>query len=33
MTSAENGGIVMDELKARIERAYNYDSLDKSVLR
>ena len=33
MTNAENGGMVMDELKARIERAYGYDSLDKPVLR
>ena len=33
MTNAENGGIILDELKERIERAYGYDSLDKFVAR
>jgi len=33
MTNAQNGGILLKELKERIERAYDYDSLDKSVLR
>ncbi len=33
MTNAVNGGIVMNELKERIERAYGFDSLDKPVPR
>lgn len=33
MTNAQNGDIVMNELKERIERAYSYDSLDKPVQR
>jgi len=33
MTNGDNGGTVMGELKERIERAYNYDSLDKPVRR
>ncbi len=33
MTNAQNGGIIMNELKQRIERAYGYDSLDKPVRR
>jgi len=32
MTNAQNGDILLNELKERIERAYDYDSLDKSVL-
>ena len=33
MTNAGNGHMVVEELKARVERAYGYDSLDKPVLR
>ena len=33
MTNARNGGVILDELEERIERAYDYDSLDKSVPR
>ena len=33
MTNAENGGVVIDEIKDRIERAYSFDSLDKPVPR
>lgn len=33
MTNAKNGGIIVGELKERIERAYGYDTLDKSVPR
>lgn len=33
MTNARNGGIITNELKQRIERAYGYDSLDKPVRR
>ena len=33
MTNADRGGVVLDELTARIERAYGWDSLDKPVLR
>ncbi len=33
MTNAQNGGIITNELKERIERAYGYDSLDKPVRR
>ncbi|SVC87398.1 uncharacterized protein METZ01_LOCUS340252, partial [marine metagenome] len=33
MTNSQNGGVILDELKERIERAYGYDSLDKSVYR
>jgi len=33
MTNAENGGVVRDELKERIERAYGYDSLHKPLSR
>lgn len=33
MTNAQNGGTITNELKERIERAYDYDSLDKSVRR
>ncbi|MCZ6634432.1 MAG: serine hydrolase [bacterium] len=33
MTNADNGGVVLNELKERIERVYGYDSLDKPVLR
>ena len=33
MTNAQNGDIVMNELKERIERVYDYDSLDKPVPR
>jgi CubicO group peptidase (beta-lactamase class C family) len=33
MTNAENGGIIMNEIKERIERVYCYDSLDKPVPR
>lgn len=33
MTNAQNGGILLGELKERIERAYGYDALDKSVPR
>ncbi|NKB68094.1 MAG: serine hydrolase [Candidatus Latescibacteria bacterium] len=33
MTNGDDGGFIIDELKARIERAYNWDSLDKAVLR
>ena len=33
MTNAQSGGILVNELEERIERAYGYDSLDKSILR
>ena len=33
MTNAKNGGIIVGELKERIERAYGYDTLDKPVPR
>lgn len=33
MTNASNGSILTNEIKERIERAYGYDSLDKSVRR
>ena len=33
MTNAQNGGLIFNELKERIERAYSYDSLDKFVPR
>lgn len=33
MTNAQNGGILLGELKERIERAYGYDTLDKAVPR
>ena len=33
MTNAQNGGTVGNELMARIERAYSFDSLDKPVRR
>jgi len=33
MTNAQNGGILLGELKERIERAYGYDALDKAVPR
>ncbi len=33
MTNADNGGILLGELKERIERAYGYDALDKAVPR
>jgi len=33
MTNARNGGIITNELRQRIARAYGYDSLDKPVQR
>ena len=33
MTNGDRGGVVLDELTARIERAYGWDSLDKPVPR
>ncbi len=33
MTNGDRGGVVLDELTARVERAYGWDSLDKPVLR
>jgi CubicO group peptidase (beta-lactamase class C family) len=33
MTNAQNGGVILNELKERIERVYGYDSLDKCVIR
>jgi len=33
MTNADNGGIIVEELKERIERAYGWDSLDRPVPR
>ena len=33
MTNARNGGVILDALEERIERAYGYDSLDKSISR
>ncbi len=33
MTNAQNGGVILDVLEERIERAYGYDSLDKSMPR
>jgi len=33
MTNAANGGMVFQEIKERIARAYGWDSLDKPVLR
>lgn len=33
MTNGDNGGIILGELKERIERAYSYDALDKAVPR
>ena len=33
MTNASRGGTVMTEIKARVERAYGWDSLDKAILR
>ena len=33
MTNGDRGGVVLDELTARVERAYGWDSLDKPVPR
>jgi hypothetical protein len=33
IANSENGEVVMNEIKGRIERAYGYDSLNKSVPR
>jgi CubicO group peptidase (beta-lactamase class C family) len=33
MTNASNGGVVMNEIRERVERAYGWDSLDKPVPR
>jgi len=33
MTNAQNGGVILNELKERIERVYGYDALDKCVIR
>lgn len=33
MTNGDNGGIVMQEIRARVARAYNWDTLDKPILR
>jgi hypothetical protein len=33
MTNGENGIPVLDEIEARVASAYNWDSLDKPVLR
>jgi len=33
MTNSDSGGIVMQEVRARVARAYNWDTLDKPILR
>ena len=33
MTNASRGSTITNEIKARVERAYGWDSLDKRVLR
>jgi CubicO group peptidase (beta-lactamase class C family) len=33
MTNGDNGGAVMQEIRARVARAYNWDTLDKPILR
>lgn len=33
MTNSDSGGALMQEVRARVERAYNWDSLDKQILR
>jgi hypothetical protein len=33
MTNSDNGGVVMNKIRERIEKAYRYDSMDKPVSR
>ena len=33
MTNGDDGGIILDVLKDRIDNAYGYDSLDRHVIR
>jgi hypothetical protein len=33
MTNSDSGGVVVQEIRERVARAYNWDTLDKPVLR